>query len=204
MCTTAITNAGVTRRFRVAPRAWLSVIEHHFRRYFGEWDSQQGAQSPMDVHLRNVARFPGRWGRTKSSRCCLLCFSRPPETPAPGCGHRICYTCLQDVSVGRTTPVTPGTFILETCPLCNGDAGRLSIAVPRPTAAPRVLVFDGGGNRVIIGLEVLRLLAQEVPVPGFVHRMFDIVTGTSSGKSTWWNRRRPPLSYLVPQVGWRP
>jgi hypothetical protein len=99
--------------------------------------------------------------------------------------------------------VTPGTFILETCPLCNGDAGCLSIAVPRPTAAPRVLVFDGGGNRVIIGLEVLRLLAQEVPVPGFVHRMFDIVTGTSSGKSPWlgWETTTAELTLYRRWVG---
>lgn len=179
VCMEAILKAQLNSSAFLQLSEWMNLLEQSFVSSFEEWQAQPEKITTMDIHLRNMAGFSDRMANVAVSSYCLLCFMRPPATPRMSCGHRICLVCLQ--KVGVATPRAPRTFALTKCPLCRRAVTPISLYCTPPTASPRVLSLDGGGNRVIVALEVLQLLAESVPVPGFVNRIADVVAGTSSG-----------------------
>jgi len=179
ICMEAMSKAQLKSSVSLPLSEWMNLLEQSFVSSFEEWQAQPVKTTTMSIHVRNIANFSDHMANVTLSSYCLLCFMRAPATPRMSCGHRICRVCLQ--KVGAVTPRAPRTFTLDKCPLCRRGVTPISLYCTPPTASPRVLSVDGGGNRVIVALEVLQLLSESVPVPGFVNRIADVVAGTSSG-----------------------
>jgi hypothetical protein len=78
----------------------------------------------------------------------------------------------------------PWLFRIDACFLCNTAMPDIQIRIKPDTASVRVLSIDGGGTRGRAPLEFIRVLQDRVGLPCPIQRHFDVVYGTSSGKSS--------------------
>jgi hypothetical protein len=144
--------------------------------------------SAASVHQEQLVRLRPHISRLRSNRSCLTCLLRMPEKVL-SCGHSICEICLQ--LFGSNGQSGDHTFHLEDCPVCGKFTNRSFRLVP-PNAGTRLLSIDGGGVRGVISIIFLRHLHQQLeefdcPLGEF----FDLVCGTSAGKSLQANALEP-------------
>jgi hypothetical protein len=112
---------------------------------------------------------------------CVGCFFVVWDDILP-CGHGLCTHCTHNLSLEweRTA-----TIQLKRCPVCLVDFDTSFRIRPRPfTARPRVLALDGGGVKGIVELEMLRQIHMATACELPITELFDMVVGTSIGKST--------------------
>ncbi len=132
------------------------------------------------LHRKIMASFRHEWASLRSDDTCFCCIQRRPQFGLP-CGHSLCETCVR--IFGRGSPVDPWLFHVDICFLCQGESD-VRIRVKPDTASVRVLSIDGGGARGRAPLEFLQVLQDHVDLPYPVQQNFDVIYGTSSGKST--------------------
>ena len=161
---------------------WVDLVERRFQDFFQKLQDDPNA-SAASIHLNNVRRFLGLWRRISSHDTCLLCLVRTPDGPILDCQpsrHHLCTTCVQ--IFGESSAEDPWTFQLRRCPLCRQHLDDCLIGVVPAKASLRVLSIDGGGQRVVAPLEMLRLVDEYAQVPFLTRRAFDFAVGNSSGK----------------------
>ena len=71
-------------------------------------------------------------------------------------------------------------YKIHKCVVCGMTAPRDVKMVP-PTASYRTVVFDGGGVRGVVSLELLKALDDERNLPYSIQDDFDLAMGTSTG-----------------------
>ena len=179
-CLTALTRTATVRGHRaLSPSLLLELTQQKFQSLFKGW--QASAVDLVSFHRRYVRRLKGHWQTAYSAETCYQCLvSRHPEYRL-ACAHRLCQTCVQ--VEGKNSVRDPCTYDLPTCPLCGSDTGVSGIWIPPVLAGIRALSVDGGGCRGIIPLSLFATLERQLNIPGIVHRAFDVVIGTSSGKT---------------------
>ncbi|PYI07374.1 FabD/lysophospholipase-like protein [Aspergillus sclerotiicarbonarius CBS 121057] len=150
-------------------------IQNHLIAHFEAMVAQSALSA--EVHKCNLGRQKRYWTWLRSNRTCLWCIRRNPEH-SQACGHTICDICTE--IFGDPSPHTENEYLIHQCVLCGGSK-CLTVTLPPPTAAPRVLSIDGGGPRGVIPLENLEIL-QELIGPALpIGNLFDLNVGTSSG-----------------------
>jgi hypothetical protein len=114
----------------------------------------------------------------KTFDLCLACLQRIPEHAFP-CTHMFCELCCADL--GTKSEKDPYCYKFDTCPICD-QLCTVQIRRCPPTAAPRVLCFDGGGVRAVVPIQFLLALEKAVDLPIPVQEHFEFAFGTSSGR----------------------
>ncbi|KAL0929611.1 uncharacterized protein CTRU02_215510 [Colletotrichum truncatum] len=161
----------------VLPSQFVKLIETEMTRRFRRLKVGESAAS---VHRHLLAQFGDEWARFQSEKTCYHCLSRRPQV-FPPCGHGWCRNC---VSVfGTPSPDNEWAVEIDGCLLCRKE-WRMLFQLKPDTATVRVLCLDGGGTRGKYPLKLLKQLQDRINLPNFpVQQHFDIVYGTSSGKS---------------------
>lgn len=133
-------------------------------------------------HFRLSSKIYKRVKSYNNISYCPLCIIRRPQVPLP-CGHKY---CVEDIRLmGRE--VQKNKFLVSECVVCGRSIAPVQFRFRPKTRGIRVLALDGGGVRGIILLECLKLLESKIQVylPDWpLINMFDMCSGTSSGKST--------------------
>lgn len=113
----------------------------------------------------------------------LLCLYRIPEYRFP-CGHCFCDVCVQIYN--ESCRDNPWEYNITRCMLCHRLFEQpVKIRLRNPARGLNVLSLDGGGCRGIVPLAFLRVLEGRIGLPYPIQENFDIVIGTSSGKSEY-------------------
>lgn len=155
-----------------------------------------GRRTALDLRLSAVrGEFPlppdfssgGCAGRSEknglkalySNGTCLLCLRRKPEHVLP-CNHALCDKCVQAVyppSFG-----VESCYDIQCCIICS-KKGTLKVKLVPSTASFRTAVFDGGGIRGVVSLELFRALDATRNLPYSIQDDFDLAIGTSTGNT---------------------
>jgi hypothetical protein len=99
------------------------------------------------------------------------------------CGHAMCDTCLK--SHGSKDLEGGYAFKITDCPICGTCSGQSFRLIP-PTAGIRLLSVDGGGVRGMVPIIFLSHLEKCLEMLGCpLSEYFDLVCGTSAGKSSF-------------------
>lgn len=115
----------------------------------------------------------------KSNATCLFCLVHPPQHVLP-CGHSMCDECVY--KFGAPSFSLEYRYCVSQCVFCHHD-GELLIRLKPPTSGCRYIGIDGGGTRGVIPIEFLRVIQKVLGKECHLDDWFDIVAGTSSGKS---------------------
>jgi hypothetical protein len=121
--------------------------------------------------------YAGHWASLRTTTTCLWCLDLPPEHVL-SCGHALCESCV----AGTASPTPyPYTFHPKICPLCLEQA-RGYIRTKPPSVAPCLLSIDGGGIKVVWGIEILKKLDASLGPYERLQDYFHFVGGTSAGE----------------------
>jgi hypothetical protein len=162
------------------PSAIVKLIQGHFQRYFSDALQSGTSRFAAESHKRVLQSARGLWLTLQSRETCLVCSSRKPHIGLP-CGHTVCENCV--CVFGCPSPEDPCVYHIDRCFLCELDAKHKSVRIHPPTAGAGVLSLDGGGVRGILELAFLQLLEDRIGLPMPVLRNFQVVFGTSTGRS---------------------
>ncbi|KFY32520.1 hypothetical protein V493_00121 [Pseudogymnoascus sp. VKM F-4281 (FW-2241)] len=121
-----------------------------------------GETTAVELHRKLLATFDAEALSIRSNVTCLVCVRRHLQNNILSCGHGVCQFCVRAFS-------TNGAVVKDR----------------PPTAGIRLLTFDGGGVRVLIGLQNLllveerveKIVGQKLPV----QENFDLIVGPSAG-----------------------
>ncbi|KAH7016629.1 acyl transferase/acyl hydrolase/lysophospholipase [Macrophomina phaseolina] len=116
-------------------------------------------------------------GRLHSNLTCLCCLRRKPEHIMPCC-HALCDACV--LMFYQRAPGIEACYDIDSCLFC-GHEGALRVKTIPPTASYRTAVFDGGGVRGVVSLELFKALDAVRDLPYSIHDDFDLAVGTSTG-----------------------
>lgn len=160
----------------ILPSKFCALIKGELQRQFPQY-LKLGAS---EAHRRLLYQHHKYLAHIKLEDTCISCCARRPDVVLP-CGHSICETCKRIFSepIGDNS----NRFRLERCLVCGVSTGGIQFRTMPRTAAPRVLSLDGGGIRGLASLQFLQVLQDLVGLPYPIQHHFDIVYGTSSGKT---------------------
>jgi len=116
---------------------------------------------------------------------CYGCLLGRPEYSLP-CEHAICLTCVEDFDQTEGWARYPGVVTHKECIICSASAGKgwpYRTSVRPDLAGLRVLSLDGGGVRGIVELVLLQRLEKSIGIGLPLGQFFDLMFGTSAGKS---------------------
>lgn len=140
---------------------------------------EQAELTAVQMHKRNLQDIPIDWNTLQSSQVCLYCIFRKPEHSLC-CGHALCDSCA--CKFGLKGQQMEYSYRISQCILCHSNS-ELTVRLKPPTAGSRLLVLDGGGIRGILTLHILQALDRYRQLPYPIHDEFDLILGTSTGKS---------------------
>jgi hypothetical protein len=133
------------------------------------------------THLTSLGRYQVLFHQQQGpQRLCAGCFFAYWDDVLP-CRHGFCKACTHNISLHWKQS---GRIYMSHCPACLVSfPSPFRIRLQPPTAGGRVLSLDGGGVKGIIELEILQQLSGLVGGDLPVDRLFDMIVGTSIGKS---------------------
>jgi hypothetical protein len=123
--------------------------------------------------------------RTGSSRTCFGCLFEAPEYQLP-CGHYLCGSCIKNFDQTPDEHLHPARVTHKECFLCadkNPSHWPFELGVRPPLSGIRILSLDGG-VRGIVELVILKRLQSTIGLTLDPCAFFDLIVGTSAGKST--------------------
>lgn len=161
----------------ILPSAFASLVEEEMNQQFAQYTSHGSSEA---LHRQRMNGFRREWAGLHSDDTCFCCIRRRPQFSLP-CGHSLCENCVR--VFGCLSPTDPWLFHIDACFLCQAESG-VRIRVKPDTASVRVLSVDGGGTRGRVPLEFIQVLQNCIGLPYPVQQHFDVIYGTSSGKST--------------------
>ena len=160
----------------ILPSSFIKLLEHEFERQFHRFTESSGTSVTV-LHQETLAGFKEDWCYMYSEKTCFVCMMDRPQHHL-NCGHLICDKCVERVGVE-----VDGTIGIHRCALCDRDTSGFRLRKPPPTATARILSIDGGGVRGVIPLVFLRALEGAIGLQHPVQENFDLIVGTSSGRS---------------------
>lgn len=134
-------------------------------------------KTAVHIYLKTISALDIDWARIKNMEFCF-CFQRPPEN-ALTCSHALCDTCVRNFGAEHKT--FDGQYCIPACVFCR--QGKLMVGLKPFTAGMRLLSLDGGGVRGKITVLILKMLQDILDDQWMLQDLFDIVYGTSVGKS---------------------
>ena len=169
---------------------WITNLRRTFSRTYYKIFLGRGQTGPATTIEERLAdeRDSSRklycemWKKIKSNKTCLSCLQAVPDHVLR-CGHSYCPRCVQELGTPSSTAECAWDMH---CWLCWEEKGRYThqIQLKPRCAGARILTLDGGGIRGIIELSVLQALDNAVGLANFpIRDMFDLIVGTSTGKS---------------------
>ena len=150
-------------------------VQKHLKSHFQLLEA--GGTTATALHIANVQAKTRLWSKMISNGTCLPCLITTPQHGL-SCGHSVCDTCAS--KLGCPAIGEEYRFNISTCLLCDSDS-KATAKIKPPTSGVRILSIDGGGTRVVIPLEVLRLLQRVLGDECAITDFFDIAGGTSAG-----------------------
>ena len=178
-----------------APGDTLRKIEHSFVDMFKELCSHTIGGSwlrlppfPVVAKFRRQVlastrlQYSGFWKTAKSNKACFACLQSVPDHALP-CGHVFCEQCVEDF--GRRSEDERNCVEMTQCVLCLSEwlTPPQRVRLKPKFAGVRVLTLDGGGIRGVVELAILAELERRVGLGIPIRDMFDLIVGTSTGKS---------------------
>ncbi|KAL5344715.1 hypothetical protein ACLOAV_010407 [Pseudogymnoascus australis] len=140
-----------------------------------------GKTTAVAAHQSSLCNSRETWASLRSTKTCFSCLARQPEHVCSSrCRHAICDTCL--VIHGESTPNSPWTITLKTCPLCCIGVRKIIRRKP-PTAGVRAIIADGRGLRGASWLiDKLKELKSALNLDTPILDHFDLSVGSDFGK----------------------
>ena len=140
-----------------------------------QYERLSRSNSTMAHHRHTLKMFRDQHLTFMSQNTCFSCLMRRPKTRLT-CGHWICQPCFRAFGNRQKGQ-------LSHCLLCGQDTTDIKQRLKPPTATVRIMCIDGGGARGGIPLKFIQDLQERVGLPCPVQNHFDILFGTSSGKT---------------------
>jgi len=128
-------------------------------------------------------KYHGLWTTLQTNKTCLACIQSVPDHVL-SCGHSYCPRCVQELA--NESKLFESAFDMKGCILCGTHGQKHlhhQIRLKPRCAGVRILTMDGGGIRGIVELVLLRALENEIGLSIDTGDVFDLVAGTSTGKS---------------------
>ncbi|KFY02563.1 hypothetical protein O988_02062 [Pseudogymnoascus sp. VKM F-3808] len=138
-----------------------------------------GEMTAVEMHRELLAGFNAETLSIRSDVTCLVCVRRLLQNNILSCGHGVCQFCVR--AFCEKTPQNPWLFKMDYCIFCHLPTDGAIVKDLPPTAAVRVLTFDGGGVRVLVGLQKLQLVEDAVALEFPIQENFDFMVGPSAG-----------------------
>ncbi|KFY68439.1 hypothetical protein V496_01061 [Pseudogymnoascus sp. VKM F-4515 (FW-2607)] len=138
-----------------------------------------GETTAVELHRELLAGFNAEALSIRSDVTCLVCVRRLLQNNILSCGHGVCQFCVR--AFCEKSPQNPWLFKLDYCIFCHLPTNGAVVKDLPPTAAVRVLTFDGGGVRVLISLQKLQLVEDAVALGFPIQENFDLMVGPSAG-----------------------
>lgn len=155
------------------PSAFVNLVRKELSLQYERLDR---SKSTMAFHKNTLSMFEHQLLPFMSQNTCFSCLMRRPKIRLT-CGHWICQSCFE--AFGH-----PQKGRLRQCLLCGQDVIDIKQRLKPPTATVRIMCIDGGGARGGIPLKFIQDLQERVGLPCPVQNHFDILFGTSSGKTS--------------------
>jgi hypothetical protein len=137
------------------------------------------ARQMLKAGMSKYARY---WRDFRSNKTCFGCLQEAPDHILR-CGHAFCAPCVQEI--GKASEFYEYAWVVHNCILCQSywhDHAHLFRLHP-PCAGVRALSLDGGGVRGIVEISLLEKLDAAIDLDLPLRHCFDIIVGTSTGKS---------------------
>jgi hypothetical protein len=161
------------------PSGFVKLVKNGFLSLFTQLGRNKDATA-ASVHRQTLHHHRLSLTGIDDPTLDLICIHRLPEHVLP-CGHRICDLCLQ--TYWRESDIYDFEFNVAECVLCALSFPPVKIKLHDPCRGLNVLSLDGGGCRSIMQLVFLRTLEQCLGLPYPIQEHYDVVIGSSGGKS---------------------
>jgi hypothetical protein len=147
------------------------------------------------VRKSTLQKYKAIWKMVRSNKTCFACLQAVPDHMLE-CGHTFCAQCVQEF--GKKSEYIEYGWVVDQCILCQcswQDHRHIFRQHPR-CAGIRALTLDGGGVRGIVELALLEQVQAAIGLDISFRELFDIIVGTSTGKSKLFCQFMPCISPL--------